>query len=339
MEQELIEDLVIESIKIHGVDVWYMKRTTGAKDELLNEDDLPIYEDAYLVDMYIRSVDGFEGEGDFLSKFGLQIRDSMTLSIAIRTFNLEVGLHTEQNRPNEGDLIYFPLNNKMFEVMHVEHEAIFYQMGQLQMYDLRCELFEYSGERFDTGQDFIDNLYDALPVVVPAGDVEFDVKIEPKTVDHVYYGEGANTAFILSDLDQPQFFNEAPQLEFYTGVTYVFDQSDASNADTRLTINTGETRALGAELTSAQGLIKSGTPGANNAVTTWTPTSIGDYYYIHLDGSNGDKEYMGNKIVVVESPLDNIENFDTAADNTTIESEADNILDFSELNPFGEDDF
>ena len=75
MEQELIEDLVIESIRIYGVDTWYIPRTLGAKDDLLNEDDLPQYNDAFMVEMYVKNIDRFEGEGDFLSKFGVEIRD------------------------------------------------------------------------------------------------------------------------------------------------------------------------------------------------------------------------------------------------------------------------
>lgn len=159
-EQNLIEDLIIESIRIYGHDVWYIPRTLGAKDELLNEDDLSTFDAAYMVEMYIKNVEGFEGDGDFLSKFGLQIRDSITFTIATRKFNSEVGLYNEEVRPNEGDLIYFPLNRKIFEVQHVEHEAIFYQMGSLQTYDLRCELFEYSQERFNTGILEIDTLFD-----------------------------------------------------------------------------------------------------------------------------------------------------------------------------------
>lgn len=158
MEQNLIEDLIIESIRIHGHDVWYINRSITAKDEILNEDDLSVFDQAYMIEMYIKNVEGFEGEGDFLSKFGLQIRDSITFTVAIRSFNQEVGLHTEDVRPFEGELIYFPLNNKIFKIMHVEHEAIFYQMGQLQTYDLRCELFEYSNERFETGIPEVDNV-------------------------------------------------------------------------------------------------------------------------------------------------------------------------------------
>jgi len=158
MEQNLIEDLIIETIRIYGHDIWYIPRTLGAKDELLNEDDLSTFNSAYMIEAYIKNVDSFGGDGDFLSKFGLQINDTMTLTIAMRKFVEDVGLYDDQVRPNEGDLIYFPLNRKLFEVKFVEHEAIFYQMGKLQTYDLRCELFEYSQERFNTGVDEIDTL-------------------------------------------------------------------------------------------------------------------------------------------------------------------------------------
>jgi hypothetical protein len=156
MEQTLVEDLIIESIRIHGVDMWYMPRVLGAKDDLLNEDDLPIFNHAYQIEMYIKNVEGFGGDGEFLSKFGLQIRDSVTFSVSMRRFTEDVSVFDEQVRPNEGDLIYFPFNRKMYEVMFVDNKPIFYQFGALQMYDLRCELFEYSNERFTTGVDEID---------------------------------------------------------------------------------------------------------------------------------------------------------------------------------------
>ena len=159
-EQNLIEDLIIESIRMYGHDIWYIPRTLGSVDNLLNEDDLPEFNSAYMVEMYIKNVDGFEGEGDFLSKFGLQIRDSITFTIAMRKFTSEVGAYNEEVRANEGDLIYFPLNKKMWEIKHVEHESIFYQMGALQTYDLKCDLFEFSNERMNTGVVEIDSMFD-----------------------------------------------------------------------------------------------------------------------------------------------------------------------------------
>lgn len=159
-EQQLIDDLVIESIRIYGVDCEYLPRTEGRVDNILNEDTTPLYNRLFKMEMYVKSVDGFEGEGDFLSKFGLQIRDQVTFTVAIRTFERYVTKdEPQQTRPLEGDLIYFPLNGKIFSVMYVEHESVFYQSGALQVYDLRCELMEYSNERIETGYEHIDKIY------------------------------------------------------------------------------------------------------------------------------------------------------------------------------------
>lgn len=161
-EQQLIDDLVIESIQIYGVDTYYVARTTSTNtfDRILNEDSLTVFDQAFHVDLYVKSVDGFAGEGDFLSKFGLQIRDQATFTIAYRTFERFVTrLNSVIIRPKEGDLIYMPMNRKFFKIMHVEHESVFYQSGALQVYDLKCELFEYSNERFTTGIEDIDTHY------------------------------------------------------------------------------------------------------------------------------------------------------------------------------------
>jgi hypothetical protein len=154
----LIEDLVIESIKIYGHDTFYCPRTLVNKDEIYGEDSISRYDTQYMVEMYIKNVMGFQGEGDFMSKFNLQIRDQMTLTIARRTFFDEIGNVESLDRPQEGDLIYFPLNKKIFVVKFVEHEAIFYQLGALQTYDLQCELWEYSNEILNTGIEDIDKL-------------------------------------------------------------------------------------------------------------------------------------------------------------------------------------
>lgn len=167
-EQQLREDLIIESIKIYGIDVQYMPRTLVKEDNLFGEDTLSTFDDAYTLEMYIKSVDGFDGDGDFLSKFNLEIRDEVTLVVSKRRFSEEivdndtapVNEDPGAARPAEGDLIYFPLNGKIFEVKFVEHEDIFYPLGALQTYELRCELFEYSHEEFNTGLDIIDDIED-----------------------------------------------------------------------------------------------------------------------------------------------------------------------------------
>jgi hypothetical protein len=165
-EQQLIDDLVIESIQIYGIDMVYVTRSLVAIDEILNEDDLSIFDSAYEIEMYVKTVDGFQGEGDFLSKFGLQIRDTATFSVAFRTFERHVTrLDPNIIRPKEGDLVFFPLNKKFFKVMHVEHESVFYQSGALQVYDLKCELLEYSNQRFDTGREEIDTYFEHITTV------------------------------------------------------------------------------------------------------------------------------------------------------------------------------
>lgn len=159
-EQFLIEDLVIESIKIYGHDVIYLPREIVNRDFVFNEDGISKFEDNYMIEMYIKNVDGFEGEQDFLSKFGLEVRDQITFSVSIRRFTDEIAVNEISLRPNEGDLIFFPLTSSFYEIKFVEHEAIYYQLGDLQIYDLKCELYEYSGEEFNTGSDLLDQIED-----------------------------------------------------------------------------------------------------------------------------------------------------------------------------------
>lgn len=178
-EQNLIEDLVIESIKIYGHDVWYCPRTVTHEESIFKEDELATFNSAYSVEMYIKNVEGFEGEGDFLSKFGLQIRDRITFTIARRTFADEV---TGGTRPKEGDMVFFPLTSKGYVVRFVEHEAIFYQMGSLQTYDLVCELFEFNQETFNTGVDIIDNTYNDLSFAM-ANNTQVVTQFNISTID------------------------------------------------------------------------------------------------------------------------------------------------------------
>ncbi len=151
-EQELLHSLVSEAIQIYGYDVSYIPRTLVNEDTILGEDSTSEYKDAHSVEMFIKSVDGFEGEGDLISKFGLEVRDQIVFSLARRAWEgLDIG-----TRPKEGDLIYFPLTEKLFQIMFVEHETPFYQTGALPTFDLTCELFTYSDEKIDTGIEEVD---------------------------------------------------------------------------------------------------------------------------------------------------------------------------------------
>lgn len=161
-EQLLLESLIIESIKIYGEDMYYVPRTLNNKNEVYGEDDISSYDSATLVEFYIKNVDGFGGDGNFMSKFGLEIRDQVTFVIAKRVFEEEIGFAANYVRPREGDLIYFPLNRKLFQIKYVDNKPIYYPMGALQTYELTCELFEYSGEQFNTGVADIDDIQDKL---------------------------------------------------------------------------------------------------------------------------------------------------------------------------------
>jgi hypothetical protein len=157
-EQLLLENLIIEAIRIYGEDMYYIPRKLGNFDQLYTADDQSRYDQAFLVELYIKSVDGFSGDGNFMSKFGLEIRDQVVFSIAQRVFSDEVGAYTTLVRPLEGDVIYFPLNKKVFQIKSVSKFEMFYQLGALQTWELTCELFEYSNEIFNTGIPEIDIL-------------------------------------------------------------------------------------------------------------------------------------------------------------------------------------
>jgi hypothetical protein len=151
-EANLLEDLVVESIQVFGHEVYYLPRTQNNLDNIFGEDPSSSFESAYPVEVYIKTTDGFEGEGAFVGRFGLEIREQITFSIAQRTWK-GLGLSI---RPLEGDLIWFDMAKKMFEIQFVEHQAIFYQLGKLPVFDLSCEFFEYSSEDIDTGIPKID---------------------------------------------------------------------------------------------------------------------------------------------------------------------------------------
>lgn len=160
-EQHLYEDIVIESLKMYGQDVYYLPRKVVSEDSILNEDIESVFEDAYIIEMYIANVDGFEGDGNLLSKFGVEIRDQANFIVAKKRWNQYIGLDNNSVssiRPNEGDLIYLPLSKSLFEIRFVEHESPFYQLSNLPTYTLQCELFEYSGESIKTGIDDVDNI-------------------------------------------------------------------------------------------------------------------------------------------------------------------------------------
>jgi len=157
-EKNLYEDIVVEGLRIYGHDVYYLPRSIINEDGIFNEASLSEFGEAFQIEMYVENIDGFEGEGDLLSKFGLEMRDQMSLVVANRRWEQLVGRFqtVPESRPQEGDLIYFPLVKGLFEIRYVEEETPFYQLQNIPTFKLKCELFEYSNEAIDTGIGEID---------------------------------------------------------------------------------------------------------------------------------------------------------------------------------------
>lgn len=168
-EQDLIGDLVVEQIKMFGKDVYYLPRTLVNEDTVFSEDNLSKFESAYQIEAYIETVNGFGGDGDLFSKFGVRISDQVTFIISRTRFTEAVDDNAQlivEGRPNEGDLVYFPLANKLFKIMFVEHEQPFYQLGKIHVWGLKCELFEFGDEQIDTGVAAIDAIEQDFSVAI-----------------------------------------------------------------------------------------------------------------------------------------------------------------------------
>jgi len=167
-EQNLYEDLIIESMKIYGWEVYYLPRKSNSLDSILTEDPLNTFEYAYPIEMYLENTMGFAGDGELMSKFGLEIRDTGNFIVSRKRWK-EVAGSTENTileRPAEGDLIYFPKSRSFFEIRKVEGHEPFYQVGKLFVYKMMCELYQFSNERFTTGVDEIDSLTSEASLVI-----------------------------------------------------------------------------------------------------------------------------------------------------------------------------
>jgi len=256
---------------MYGQECYYLPRQIVEEDTILNEDVQSRFGDAYAVEMYIENVEGYEGEGDLMSKFGVSVRDTATFVISLRSWERFISLDSNlatSLRPNEGDLIHFPLSGSMFEIKFVEHENPFYQVGKLFVFKLQCELFEYSGEDFDTNVTDIDLIEDEqayhIDMTMAAGGSGNYVANENITLSSVVVGE------VIS--------------------------WNPTTRQLKIRDNT-KTLVVGDTLVGADGS------------ASHTIASIVDVMTMSNDGS---------------------------ADNLDFETKADNYLDFSETNPFGE---
>lgn len=201
-EQNLLDSLIVESIQIAGVDMVYVAKEIVDENRILNEDPTDIYDQAFDIEMYPKTFESYGDQGDFMSKFGLQIRDSATFVVAKTTFrNLVTEHRPSLVRPLEGDLLYFPLADNLMKIMHVEHESIFYQSGTLPVYELKVELLEFNHQRIETGDPRIDRIYEG--VIPEPNEVEdlFDLKEWDEMAKNLDIKEKSDDIIDFSQLD------------------------------------------------------------------------------------------------------------------------------------------
>ena len=164
-EQNLYEDIMIECLKIYGFELYYLPRKAFNEDRILGEDPLNKYEHAYPIEMYLESNTGFEGQGEFLSKFGVETVENANFVVSRKRWLQtagETGNTVLASRPAEGDILFFPLTKSYFEIRKVEGDKPFYQVGKLYVYRLTCELMQFSSEVINTGISEIDTYPDAI---------------------------------------------------------------------------------------------------------------------------------------------------------------------------------
>ena len=164
-EQRLVQDLINEQLGIYGVEVTYIPRKFVNRQTIIEEVQQAKFDDNFSIEAYVNTYEGYGGQGDIMTKFGMSLRDELTLTISRERFEDFIGAFLTalpddeiivDTRPREGDLVYFPLGQRLFEIKFVEHEEPFYQLGKNYVYQLKCELFEYEGEVIDTSIDDID---------------------------------------------------------------------------------------------------------------------------------------------------------------------------------------
>lgn len=281
-EQDLHEDLVVESLRFYGHEVFYLPRTIVDEDELFGEDTSSKFGDAYQVEMYIENTEGFEGEGDLLSKFGVEVRDQATFVLSRRTWQRFISLDSNlatSTRPQEGDLIYFPLGNQVFEIRFVEHENPFYQLGKLNVFKLQCETFEYSHEEIDVGIAELDNIEDkfSYQVTMTLGAGSGDYIVGETVTQTVNTGKTVSGNVV-------EYSSQGGASKTLKINNITFDDTDVPATNTMFVLSSN----------ANAGNIVGATSGANRPITT-----APDQYALSHDplADNKDFETAGSNII------------------------------------------
>lgn len=299
-EQRLVEDLTRETISAMGRDVYYIPRKQFNKDYLYGEDPITKFKGSYKIEMYVKSVNGFEGQGDIISKFGIELKDRVELVVSRKVFEDVISRSdSDLGRPREGDLIYFPLSDTIFEINFVEHENPFYPLGKRYTFVLSCEAFTYSHEEFETDQSFID-----------------DLETEQHTqAFELYLGlTGSTTDFILGEqafhiTGNGPFGPTAPNIDNATGIGKAFEWNPRES-----------------------GLLIIG-----NMAGTFN-VEVGEYIYGQSSGAVGAIESYGSlNLKIPTRPGSTADLLDSL--NLEKEKTNENLFDFTDKDPFSEGNY
>jgi hypothetical protein len=361
-EQGLVQDIVDEQIKMYGLECYYIPRQIH-EDKLWNDIYYSQFKDSYLIEMYLENFEQFGGNGDMLSKFGLRVTDEIQLTVSRRRWQDFADTATNKivtGRPNDGDLIWFPLNETVFEIKYVENQKPFYQLGSLYTYTLTCEVFEYGDSIFDTGVTSIDNtemesgVYPILLNLNGSGHFTEDEKVSGTRFDAaataVADANGVLGAITITSAGQK--YETAPNAFWYSPTgTFITSSTTA--------ITDGVVSAVNAPAGSyIYGDITYDGDGNIESITGWNPIITIDSSPGNIVGKvaeydsstrilkvaymNGDFD-INEEIVGADSDarwtvgsFDTLDMTDSFSENRELETAADGIVDFTEANPFGE---
>lgn len=336
-EQLFHEDLIVESIHHYGQNFYYIPRTLVAKDEILGEDRLSEFKKAYSVEMYLENADGFDGQGAFIQKFGLMMEQSATLVVARRRWEQLIGRFGSTiipNRPCEGDLLYFPLTDGLFEIKFVSHQDPFYQIGKLFVYKLQVELFQYASERIDTKIKDIDD-FETLKSfdidVVKNGTVkQIDITnrgFNYVTAPTITIGNNWTATTALEVRDEVCVSNRR-YIVVKAGTTGL---TAPTHTDGILVNGTTELQYFGSRATATAFLGSGDSAGQVVKVTVTAPGSG----YTSAPIVTFSSAPSGGTTTTGKAVIENLDKQDSFGDNNKFREEAVGII-FNEDNPFGE---
>ena len=346
-EQNLVQDLIDEHIKIYGIECYYIPRKIY-EDKLWSDIYYSEFKDSYLIEMYLENFEGFGGKGDMLSKFGLKVSDEISLTVSRRRWKDFVDLSTNkivQGRPNDGDLIFFPLNQNVFEIKFVENQSPFYQLNKLYIYTLTCEMFEYGDSIFDTGNDQIDNLHREsgdYPIILNIGGIgnftpgekifgsQFSATASGVLVENGYLG----TIRITSSGGG---YVSPPVVSVYDIRGNFVDRGSCTISGGKVTSVTGPPSSTFSGVPSI--IIGASPQDPTATVATWDPDNR-TVTVVYTKGDFADGELIRGETSNAAWNVTSTDDIDTSygddySENRQIENAGNLLVDFSESNPFG----